>query len=133
MEEIWKDVKGYEVLYQVSNFGNVKSLIRNKILRLSYSHNGYRLVSLQRKTFRVHRLVAEAFFNPLYDFEVIKEDKKIRKIKVDYSPDIEEKIFYEDGDKPYHYVLGDVGTELLINKINEIIDYIMEDKWTKNK
>lgn len=28
MEEIWKDVKGYEGLYQVSNFGNVKSLIR---------------------------------------------------------------------------------------------------------
>ena len=63
MEEIWKDVKGYEGLYQVSNFGNVKSLIRNKILRLSNSHNGYRLVSLQRKTFRVHRLVAEAFLD----------------------------------------------------------------------
>lgn len=65
MKEIWKDVKGYECLYQVSNFGNVKSLIRNKILILSYSHNGYRLVSLQRKTFRVHRLVAEHFIpNP---------------------------------------------------------------------
>ena len=67
---------------------------------------------------------SEAFFNPLYDFEVIEEDKKIRKIKVNYSPDIEEKIFYEDGDKPRHYILGDAGTELLINKINEIIDYI---------
>ena len=48
----------------------------------------------------------------------------IRNIKIDYSPDIEEKIFYEDGDKPYHCILGDAGTELLINKINEIIDYI---------
>lgn len=53
-----------------------------------------------------------------------EEDKKIRKIKVDYSPDIEEEIFYEDGSKPRHYVLGDAGTELLINKINEIIDKI---------
>ena len=52
------------------------------------------------------------------------EDKKIRKIKVEYSPDIEEETFYEDGDKPNHYILGDAGTELLINKINEIIDYI---------
>lgn len=60
--------------------------------------------------------------------EVIEEDKKIRKIKVNYSPDIEEKIFYEDGGKPNHCILGDAGTELLINKINEIIDYIMEDK-----
>ena len=62
------------------------------------------------------------------EVEVIEEDKKIRKIKVDYSPDIEEKIFYEDGDKPRHCVLGDAGTELLINKIDEIIDYIMEEK-----
>lgn len=66
----------------------------------------------------------EMDFSELND-EVEKiEDKKIRKIKVDYSPDIEEKIFYEDGDKPRHCVLGDAGTELLINKINEIIDYI---------
>lgn len=57
-----------------------------------------------------------------------EEDKKIRKIKVNYSPDIDEEIFYEDGDKPNHCVLGDAGTKLLINKINEIIDYIMEDK-----
>ena len=53
-----------------------------------------------------------------------EEDEKIRKIKVEYSPDIEEKIFYENVNKPRHYVLGDAGTELLINKINEIIDKI---------
>lgn len=58
------------------------------------------------------------------EIEVIGKDKKIRKIKVDYSPDIEEKIFYEDGDKPRHCILRDAGTELLIDKINEIIDYI---------
>lgn len=60
--------------------------------------------------------------------EIMEENKKIRKIKVNYSPDIDEEIFYEDGDKPNHCVLGDAGTKLLINKINEIIDYIMEDK-----
>ena len=62
----------------------------------------------------------------LNDEVEIIEDKKIRKIKVNYSPDIEEKIFYEDGDKPRHCVLGDAGTELLINKINEIIDKLNE-------
>ena len=78
MEEIWKDVKGYEGLYQVSNFGNVKSLIRNKILKLSYSHNGYRLVSLRRKTFRVHRLVAEAFISNPNNFSWVnhKDENK---------------------------------------------------------
>lgn len=28
MKEIWKDIKGYEGLYQISSFGNVKSLDR---------------------------------------------------------------------------------------------------------
>ena len=58
------------------------------------------------------------------EVEIIEEDKKIKKIKLCYSPDIDEEIFYEDGDKPDHFILGDAGTKLLINKINEIIDYI---------
>ena len=60
-------------------------------------------------------------------FELIEEDKKIRKIKLCYSPDIDEEIFYEDGDKPNHCILGDAGTKLLINKINEIIDKINKE------
>ena len=81
MEEIWRDVKGYEGLYQVSNFGRVKSLrrltrckndsygiVKERILKTSL-HNGYRIVSFlkdnKRKTFSVHRLVAIAFIaNP---------------------------------------------------------------------
>ena len=31
MKEIWRDIKDYEGLYQVSNLGNIKSLHRNKI------------------------------------------------------------------------------------------------------
>lgn len=34
MEEIWKDIEGYEGLYQVSNFGNIKAL--DKICRNNY-------------------------------------------------------------------------------------------------
>ena len=62
------------------------------------------------------------------EVEIIEENKKIRKIKLCYSPDIDEEIFYEDGDKPNHCILGDAGTKLLINKINELIDKINEDK-----
>jgi hypothetical protein len=58
------------------------------------------------------------------EVEIIEEDKKLKKIKIEYSPDIEEKIFYEDGDKPNHCILGDTGTGLLINKINELIDKV---------
>lgn len=72
MNEIWKAVKGYEGLYEVSNLGRVRSLPRattkGKIMKLYRSqHNGYVYCSLSknnnRKTIRVHRLVLEAFTN----------------------------------------------------------------------
>lgn len=77
MKEIWKDIKGFECLYQVSNFGNVKSLTRKvvqkrriyakkeKILKNNISPYGYCYVNLYRnnkgKGYLIHRLVAEAF------------------------------------------------------------------------
>ena len=41
MNEIYKDIPGYEGLYQISNLGNVKSLKRNKILAKNNNGNGY--------------------------------------------------------------------------------------------
>jgi len=58
------------------------------------------------------------------EVEVIEDNKKIEKLVMDYAYDIEEKIFYEKGDKPNHCIVGDAGTELLIGKINEIIEVI---------
>lgn len=77
--EEWKDIKGYEGLYQVSNLGRVKSLertvtrkdgrkrtIRERILKPTPDRGGYLLVSLSKgsgksKVFKVHRLDCEAF------------------------------------------------------------------------
>ena len=78
MEEIWKDVVEYEGLYQVSNFGKIKSLdridcvgrkIKGKILSAFTLKNGYLVVHLckngVKKTQLVHVLVAKAFIpNP---------------------------------------------------------------------
>jgi hypothetical protein len=33
-EEVWKDIKGYDGIYKVSNFGRIKSIRNNKILKL---------------------------------------------------------------------------------------------------
>lgn len=89
MEEIWKDIEGYEGLYQISNLGRVKSLFRTyttksknqftefimthkvneKIIKQSVNKMGYYQVCLynkeKKKNMLVHRLIAEAFIpNP---------------------------------------------------------------------
>lgn len=83
IEEVWKDIAGYEGLYQVSNYGRIKSLKRKvyagrgrmrwqygKILSENKTNgNGYKIVSLNKegksKNKYIHRLVAETFLkNP---------------------------------------------------------------------
>lgn len=76
--EIWKDVLGYENFYQVSNFGNVRSITRTiinskgkkrtyigKMIRQKDNGNGYLQVHLckqgKEKIFYVHRLIISAF------------------------------------------------------------------------
>lgn len=71
--EIYRDIPGYEGLYQISNYGNIKSLPRKRckgcILKPYYPKNGYPHVMLSKngieKCYKVHRLVAEVFIpNP---------------------------------------------------------------------
>ena len=85
--EIWKDIKDYEGLYQVSNLGNVRSLdmtiiqlhhwsnqyvkhiYKGRLLKGSKNSNGYRTITLHKgkKTEKrlLHRMIAEAFIpNP---------------------------------------------------------------------
>ncbi len=80
MEE-WRDIPGYENFYQVSNFGNVRSIRFNKIRNMkSWDSKGYRVVELcinnNRYTVGVHQLVALAFIpNPENKPEVNHKDR----------------------------------------------------------
>lgn len=82
-DEVWKDIPGYEGLYQVSNFGNVKSLsrikkgknkngiftylLKDKLLKSYLDDKNYYLVKLykdsKKTNFKVHKLVAMSFLN----------------------------------------------------------------------
>lgn len=80
--EIWKDIEGYEGLYQISTLGRVKSLerlilrnngrfqkIKERILKPSLDRKGYYFVVLKKDckslNHRIHRLIAQAFIpNP---------------------------------------------------------------------
>lgn len=78
--EHWKDVVGYEGLYEVSNWGNVRSLKygrtgKPRLLKPAKAGNGYLFVGLHKDGERtqklVHRLVAEAFLDNPYNLPQI--------------------------------------------------------------
>lgn len=95
MNEIWKDIEGYEGLYQVSNLGNVKRLggvvmmkdgrtktVKERVLKQSLAGRGYPFVGLCKdnevKQEYTHKLVSKAFIpNPdnLPEVNHIDEDK----------------------------------------------------------
>ena len=91
IKEVWKDIRGYEGLYQVSNLGRVKSLLRGstegKILCPLEHRQGYLHVRLYKKgvykQFSIHRLVAITYLdNPNNFLEVnhIDENKKNNRV-----------------------------------------------------
>ena len=72
MKEEWKNIAGYEGLYEVSNLGRVRRLKfgKTKVLKPQNNGCGYLFVSLYKnrvmKHCGIHRLVAETFIkNPL--------------------------------------------------------------------
>jgi hypothetical protein len=63
-EEVWKEVPGYEGLYNVSNLGRVYSYKTKRVLSTPINSVGYKVVNLKRgKQFKIHCLVAMAFLN----------------------------------------------------------------------
>ena len=87
-KEIWKEIEGYEGLYEVSNFGNVRSLdrlveytgkrsgtlskMKGKPLKPYGDGRGYLKVKLGRtRSVSVHRLVAEAFIPKVKGKDII--------------------------------------------------------------
>lgn len=112
-KEIWKDIKGYEGLYQISNLGRIKSYDRytnsslknnniicrkGKILKQSDDGSGYLQIVLnkngKRKSFKVHRLVAETFIDKSNFKYMSNENIKeidINKLEVNHINEFDKK------------------------------------------
>lgn len=93
MKELWKDIRGFEGLYQISNLGRVRSIERwitytqtnqfdkvgtkirrklpSRILSPRRTKGGYLRVQLCNKDYYIHRLVCSNFIRPLEPKEEI--------------------------------------------------------------
>ena len=86
--EEWRDIEGYEGLYQVSSYGRVKSLrnnkgnTREKIRKQGKNNKGYLLVNLCKKgiikKIQVHRLVAIAFIPNPNGYPTVNHNNEIK-------------------------------------------------------
>lgn len=102
MKEIWKTIIGYEELYQISNYGDVKSLKRDRnnqynnqeiILKKLKTHDGYLFVNLykngKREAKKIHRLVAEAFLLDKTNFKSMPHEDRskidINKLEINHK------------------------------------------------
>lgn len=84
-KEKWIDIPGYDGIYQISDLGNVKSLKYNKeiILKPAISGGYYNVVLSKnniKKTFKIHQLMAIAFFNHTLGHKLVIDHKDSNKL-----------------------------------------------------
>jgi predicted XRE-type DNA-binding protein len=123
--EIWKPILNYEGLYYVSNMGRVKKHNGNKIMRQNFSRD-YLILGLsangQRKTVRVHRLVAMTFKN---DYSNTNEVNHINGIKTD-NRDINLEWVEHSENSKHMYTSGNVTKKLTPDTVIEIKNMLSE-------
>lgn len=100
-EEVWKDIKGFEDRYSVSNFGRVYSKYSKKIMNLSTNQGGYKYFMAKRagkvKNLLVHRQVAVCFLDP-------PSEELIQKCSNEHHGLV--LVNHKDGDKSNNNVLN---------------------------
>lgn len=137
--EIWKNVKGYENLYLVSNYGNIKRIGKNKNRKFNVTRNGYALVNLYKngvsKNISVHRIVAEAFLKNIYNLPQVNHKNGV---KTDNRVENLEWISVKENIKHSYRALGrktSKGNKGNINRITKstkpLIQYDLDGNFVK--
>lgn len=135
--EIWRDIPRYEGLYQVSNFGRIKRLHRDKkyrcglfrILKQKIDQNGYCCIGLyknkRRKDFLIHRLVLEVFIGKcppkmeLYHNDGNPGNNFIENLRYDtHSNNMLDKTKHGRATNPIWF-MGNYGNKSPVSKLDE--------------
>lgn len=77
MIEIFKKIPNHEKYY-ASNMGRIYSVKSNKYLSLCNDQDGYKLVKIDRKTYKVHRLVCETFIQNINNYNQVNHKNFIK-------------------------------------------------------
>ena len=140
MEE-WRDIKGYEGIYQISNKGRVKSLNykrtgKEKILSPG-KRRGYFYISLYKKgekpkNFDIHRLVAQAFLPNPDNLPVVnhKDENKLNNNveNLEWCTFAYNTIYSVNGGKPRK--IQCVETQQIFDSSKDVIDKIFPGRST---
>lgn len=132
-KEIWKDVQGYEGLYQVSNLGRVKSLNyhntkEERVLKQNMVRDYYQVcfsVNKKRKYYRVNRLVATAFIPNPNNYQFVNH---INEVKTDNRVDN-----LEWCDVKYNINYGSRNERISISSKGKVLSQETKDKIAKAK
>jgi len=106
LKEIYVDIQGFIGLYQVSNYGNIKSFRRKEpiILKPFKDTNGYHRVTLCKRDYAVHRIVANAFLPKIENKDLVnhKDLDKTNNIltNLEWCNNRENVLHYFNSDNP---------------------------------
>lgn len=121
-KEIWKDIPGYEGLYQVNQWGDIYSLYTNKKLKWSLHKDGYKQYNLSKNKKKyimtAHRAVALAFIPNPNNLPVInhKDENKLNC----YVDNLEWATYQ------YNAIYNDVHIKRRINLSVQVYQYDLE-------
>ena len=138
-KEIWKDIRGFENKYQISNMGRIRSIFRYKIILKPALTQGYKFVSLYNKTskkcYRIHRLVAQTFIpNPNNKITVnhkngIKTDNRVSNLEWNTYQENIKHSYNVLGRNPTKYWSGKFGKDNSCSKI--VLQYTLDKNFVK--
>lgn len=76
--EKWKDIPGYEGMYQAHPEGMIRNIKTNIVLKQTLDNNGYLYVGLSGRKIAVHRVIASTFLDNSNNFPIVNHKNEIK-------------------------------------------------------